>query len=117
MNRASFFACALLVACGGAAPAESTTPANPSTAAPDAQETKGATQPEVSGARSELDRAEEKLSAAQSDCAAACRALASMERAADHLCSLDSGAECRRAHDRVDAARERIRATCGGCGS
>ncbi len=72
--------------------------------------------PEIAGARGELDRAERQLSSSLGDCAAACRALASMERAADHLCALDAGAECSRARERVEAARERVRTSCGGCG-
>ena len=116
------------VACGGAAaPAsESTTPA--STRGSGAG---GASAPEISpqnvtndgdgrgarmnAARGELDRAESQVGAALSDCATACRALESMERAAEHLCALDSGTDCRRARERLEAARERVRASCGGC--
>ena len=124
-----FIVCAaFLVACGGAAaPAPaSTAPSDGerggSTAAPqsvDAQHTQSqpsnATTRDVAGARSELERAESQLNAATGDCATACRALASMERAAEHLCALDGGHECDRARERLAAARERVRASCGGC--
>ena len=117
-----------LVACGGSAAPESVTPASSSggsTASPDmtpqnagAQNT---TPPNdtrsvrMNAARSDLDRAESQISAAMSDCATACRALESMERAAEHLCALDNGTECGRARERLEAARQRVRASCGGC--
>ncbi len=118
---------AFAVGCGGAA-SPSQTPASDSTpssnvAAPEATQGGGggaaqqSRTPEVSGARSELDRAEAQLQSAPGDCVAACRALASMERAAAHLCELDSGTECGRARERVEAARARVRSSCGGCGS
>ena len=125
-----FFFCCLLVACGGAAAPEASTPSNGAGAG-------GASAPEISpqntvqhttptndgdartmrmnAARGELDRAESQVSAAMSDCAQACRALESMERAAEHLCALDSGSECGRARERLEAARQRVRASCGGC--
>lgn len=110
-----------VAACGGAAesPAQTPSQTNPSTAAPESVHTAGVADrsPEVANARGEIDRAERQIGASQGDCAAACRALASMERAAEHLCALDSGVECGHARDRVEAARERVRASCGGCGS
>jgi len=116
MRRALGAISIALSACGGAAPAaNATTPASGAQAAPEMSPDRQGETVEVSGARADFDRAEESVAAAQGDCASACRALASMERAAEHLCALDSGAECRRAHERVDQARERIRATCGGC--
>ena len=47
-------------------------------------------------------------------CATACRALASMQRATDHLCGLagDSDARCTGARDRVRGARERVTSSC-----
>jgi hypothetical protein len=72
-----------------------------------------------SAARSELERWEASLKASVSDCAAACRALASMSRAAEHLCALvDSSDDQRRCDDakrRVAGARDRVRQTCGVC--
>jgi hypothetical protein len=100
-----------LAACGGAAPSPSA-PTGSGSAAPESDATQPTT---VGAARGELDRAEAQVSATQGDCAAACRALASMQRAAEHLCSVDNGAECARARERVDAARARVEASCGEC--
>jgi hypothetical protein len=70
-------------------------------------------------ARQELARAEAQLEAARSDCAAACRALASMQRATEHLCALadesDDRRRCEEARKRLLAARDRVRSSCGGC--
>jgi hypothetical protein len=67
----------------------------------------------------ELARAEAALAAAQGDCAAACRALASMQRATDHLCALvedsSDGRRCEDARKRLLAARDRVRSSCGDC--
>lgn len=74
--------------------------------------------PPVGAARALRDAELELASAG--DCATACRALRSMERAASHLCALDATDEDRRACDdaraRVAAARDRVQRTCGGCG-
>ncbi len=125
MKRAVVLA-SLLAACGGSA-APSMTPSHndgegtsaaPENVQPSVQNDNHARQPsapEIAGARSDLDRAESQISAATGDCATACRALASMERAAQHLCALDSGRECDRARERLAAARERVRSSCGGC--
>jgi hypothetical protein len=117
MRRVRWAFCVVACACGGAeAPATSPATSGTPNAPPQASSQSTTPQsPEVAGARGDLDRAEGQLSAAQGDCAAACRALASMERAAEHICALDSGGECGRARERVDTARERIRATCGTC--
>lgn len=50
-------------------------------------------------------------------CANACRALASMERATTHLCSLagDSDARCEGARTRVQNASARVHAECPAC--
>ncbi len=69
-------------------------------------------------ARRDLERAERD--AQTGDCPGACRALASMERAAAHLCSLataagDSASDCDDAERRLKAARDRVRAACGTC--
>jgi type IV secretory pathway VirB10-like protein len=70
-------------------------------------------------AGAELDRAQRDLELAASDCESACRALASMERATSHLCSLaeepDDQRRCDDARLRLSAARGRVRAACGGC--
>jgi MYXO-CTERM domain-containing protein len=50
-----------------------------------------------------------------SDCTSACRALASMERAATRLCALDAGKACDDARAKVEDARRRVRAACPMC--
>jgi hypothetical protein len=52
-------------------------------------------------------------------CANACRALASMERATEHLCSLAGSADarCEGARARVKGAGARVREKCPGCAS
>ncbi len=117
-----------VVACGGAAaPAESTTtPASTGAGASSAPEMSPHVQNvnpsdsrevRMNAARGDLDRAESQVGTGNqmSDCATACRALESMERAAEHLCAIDSGGECGRARERLEAARQRVRASCGGC--
>ena len=51
-------------------------------------------------------------------CVTACAALASMERAALHLCGLAGAGDdrCQRARDRVKSAGARVSAACPGCG-
>ena len=50
-------------------------------------------------------------------CSIACKALASMGRAAVHVCELSGGSDpCTRAQGRVDAARARVLTQCGACG-
>lgn len=71
-------------------------------------------------ARAELDRAERELDASSGDCAAACRALSSMERATRHLCDLaaaspEDSPRCDDARHKVHVAEERVRSTCGAC--
>ena len=58
---------------------------------------------------SELDSAGDEIAAA-SDCSTACRALASMRRAAEKICSLagESTDECRRARSKVSEAARRV---------
>ena len=64
-------------------------------------------------ARGELDRASADLEAGLAECSSACRALASMERAADHLCELDGAKECSSAKERVERARAKVKGS--GC--
>jgi hypothetical protein len=54
----------------------------------------------------------------QQRCTRACKALASMERAADGLCELtgDGDDRCESARERLRAARELVRRTCSVCG-
>jgi hypothetical protein len=90
--------------------------APPATMAPPAENAAGSGR---DAARSEFARAQSDLEAASTDCVAACRALASMERAAQHLCDLagdpDDQNRCNDARRKVVAARERIRSACGTC--
>jgi hypothetical protein len=78
----------------------------------------------IARAKVDIDRAERELLTSAGDCAAACRALASMERATGHLCALshsaaagaeDERARCDEATAKVLSARERVRSTCGVC--
>lgn len=64
-------------------------------------------------ARGELERASADLEASLSECTSACRALASMERAAAHLCDLDGATECTSAKERVARARAKVKTS--GC--
>lgn len=49
-------------------------------------------------------------------CATACRALSSMQNAAEHLCEIsDDEGRCSDAKDRVARAEDRVRARCPGC--
>lgn len=50
-----------------------------------------------------------------SDCATACRALASIRRAADKICALDSGERCAAGRARADDATRRVREACPEC--
>jgi hypothetical protein len=53
-------------------------------------------------------------SSAPDPCSIACRALASMERAANHLCGIEGegGPSCTNARDRVRSATDRVSARC-----
>ena len=70
-------------------------------------------------ARDALARAQLELEASSSDCAAACRALGSLERAVSRLCELaeapDDRRRCEDAKQKLDAARDRVRQTCNLC--
>jgi hypothetical protein len=69
--------------------------------------------------RADLSRAQRDLEASMSDCRSACHALASMERATGHVCSMatdhDDRRTCEDAKTTVLRARDRIRASCGTC--
>jgi hypothetical protein len=67
----------------------------------------------------DLERSERELGASAGDCATACRALASMERATTQICSLtgevgDDG-RCDDARRRLLSAKDRVRSACGDC--
>src|SRR5262249_2051258 len=61
--------------------------------------------------------AEPQGGGAESPCAVACRALSSMRNSAKHLCDLtgQSDSRCSQASARVDAAAQRVRASCSSC--
>lgn len=83
----------------------------------------GAADPHSSStiARVRLSEARRELEIATSerDCARACRALESMERAARQVCELarspEERRECTSAGEQVDKARSRVQSACGGC--
>ncbi len=96
----------VLAACA----AESTSAKTPAGA------TSGEAAPTTIGeARGELGAREHDFEMAGSDCEKACKALASLERAANHLCMLSEPDECADARARVDRARRAVTAQCGGC--
>jgi len=64
-------------------------------------------------------RHELEIAASERDCARACRALESMERAAQQVCevarSLEERRECTSAGEQVGKARSKVQSACGGC--
>ena len=150
MTRASssFLAClaiaaSSMIACGGAPGAAAKSPSNANT--PSANDTTttsgsggagvgaqipgGEKEPDGDGMIDDVAHAQLKFedshkafTAASGDCASMCKALSSMQRAADHLCGLTKdGADsekkrCDDAQAKVDGAKERVKSTCGGCG-
>jgi len=70
-------------------------------------------------AGADVEASQRELDVAAGDCRSACRALASMDRAAGRLCELAQGpSELQRCDDakrRVYSARDRVRSTCGEC--
>lgn len=63
--------------------------------------------------------AESAFAAAGNDCAQLCKALNSMTKATDRLCELakenGDGKRCEDAKTRLDAARAKVKSTCGSC--
>lgn len=91
-----------LVACGAApSPAVSPTTNTPA----------GSTESAVK-ARTELDEGERSIDASTSECASACKALASMTRAQQALCDAEPK-ECDAAKARVEKAQAKIKGA--GC--
>ena len=76
---------------------------------------------DVPHAQAKFEESAQIFTAAGTDCSKMCKALASMERAAGHLCDLvKTGVaadkkKCTDAKARVDHARDRVISTCGGC--
>jgi hypothetical protein len=72
--------------------------------------------PEVQKAQANFDSASTAFSAAGNDCAQLCKALSSMSNATDRLCELAStDVRCSDAKTKLDAARARVKSTCGTC--
>ena len=112
----------LLAALGARAPADKTMAkteeiqAAPAEAAPPPP---AAQRPaEEESAPAARDDTEARSAPAASPCTRACKALASMQRATDHLCGLSGEGDprCTGARDRVRSATDRVRASCPPCG-
>jgi hypothetical protein len=102
-----------IVAIAGCAGEAST--ANKSTTTP-ASSAGGADFPQSIGvARSDLESNANAVELGSSDCQAACKALASFERAANRLCLVAEPQECSEARVRFDRARRAVMTQCGGC--
>lgn len=69
----------------------------------------------IGAARQDFQTSERDFQVAATDCQAACKALASLERAANHLCAVAEPDECTDARSRVDRARRAVSQQCGGC--
>jgi hypothetical protein len=63
----------------------------------------------------EKSLAEQASQLATSDCMEACRALASIRRAADKICALEPGERCAAAHAKAEEATRRVRDACPDC--
>jgi hypothetical protein len=108
---------------GAATTAPRPSPLSPSAAPPPppaspAPSPSATAQPEAAGRDDRPSSVASGPTALSSDpCANACRALASMERATTHLCSLagDTDARCEGARGRVKSASARVHAECPAC--
>jgi len=105
---ASFIACAAVTACATGSDSKSLSPGNAGESHPAEWYTIGA-------ARQDFQTSEHDFQVAASDCQVACKALASLERAANHLCAVSEPDECTDARARVDRARRVVSQQCGGC--
>jgi MYXO-CTERM domain-containing protein len=74
-----------------------------------------ATGPKDDLASLEKSLAAEATALSTSDCATACRALASIRRAADKICALDPGDRCAAGRAKADEATRRVRDACPEC--
>ena len=63
----------------------------------------------------EKSLASEAAALSTSDCATACRALASIRRSADKICALDPGERCAAGRAKADDATKRVREACPEC--
>ncbi len=102
---------AALGACGGGEAAPAKTPdTGPSGTSTNRDES-------AVKARADLDDGEKSLDATTSECGAACKALASMERAQVALCQVADPTECDRAKERVAKARAKVKSAGCTCGT
>jgi len=58
---------------------------------------------------------EETAALSTQDCVTACKALASIRRAADRICGLEPGPRCSDARAKADDAHRRVQAACPDC--
>ena len=64
----------------------------------------------------EFQSAQAQLEATTSDCAVACKALASIDRATGHVCAMTSASDhCTSARETLKSARRKVRAECTAC--
>jgi hypothetical protein len=63
----------------------------------------------------ERSLAEQTSQLSTSDCVEACRALASIRRAADKICALEPGERCAAAHAKAEESTRRVRDACPEC--
>lgn len=89
-------------------------------AAQEAHAQPSSTGPSAPSSKDDITTLEKQLSSevtalTTTDCASACRALASIRRAADKICALDPGERCASARAKADDASRRVRAACPDC--
>lgn len=58
---------------------------------------------------------QEQMELVDRDCTTACRALQSMQRAADRICDLEPGPRCKDAKSKADEAAGKVHARCPDC--
>jgi hypothetical protein len=100
-----------------AGPPSAAAPAPPFAEAPSAADPHspaGRARVRLAEARRELE-----IATSERDCARACRALDSMDRAAQQVCELarspEERSECTSATQQVDKARGKVQSACGEC--
>jgi hypothetical protein len=99
------------------APTTTATEASPPPPPRDGERDKDAEARAAMGAGSTAPTADSAAALSASPCETACRALASMDRSATHICSLagDDSDHCSNARERVRSATERVRQSCSEC--
>ena len=75
---------------------------------------------DVLGAEESVDTLQKQLqdevaALSTQDCVIACKALASIRRAADRICALESGPRCVDARAKAEDAQQRVQAACPDC--